>query len=275
MRVRRYGLVGFVAAVVLVGGTRMVAQQAFAGVVGSGTAAASSTATTSSSTTDKYVWLEDVSGDRSMDWVKAENARTVKVLESDPRYAAYQADALKIAEDPRRLPQPDLRGDEVLNFWQDASHVRGILRKTSVEDYRNAEPKWQTVIDYDALGAKDNVKWVREGMECLYPAEGLCMVQLSAGGEDADTQREFDLKSGTFVEGGFVLPHSKQTVAWQDKDTLLVARDCGEGVDAGYVAGAGEGGVSRAAFGYSCGRAGFGGCAGTLGDVVCAGHDVF
>jgi len=230
MRARGYGFVGFVVSALLAGGTQMVAQQAFAGVVASGATTTSSTITSSSlSTADKYVWLEDVSSERSMNWVRAEDARTVKVLESDPRYAAYQADALKIAEDPRRLPEPDLRGDEVLNFWQDATHVRGILRKTSVEDYRNAEPKWQTVIDYDALAAKDNVKWVREGMECLYPAEGLCMVQLSAGGEDADTQREFDLKSGTFVEGGFVLPHSKQSVAWQDKDTLLVARDWGAG----------------------------------------------
>jgi prolyl oligopeptidase len=234
MRARGYGFVGLVVSALLTGGAQVVAQQALTGVVASGAAGASSTSSSTaaasiSSTADKYVWLEDVSGERSMDWVKAENARTTKVLESDPRYAAYQADALKVAEDPRRLPKPDLRGDEVLNFWQDATHVRGILRKTSVADYRNAEPKWQTVIDYDALAAKDNVKWVEEGMECLYPGDGLCMVELSAGGEDAETQREFDLKSGKFVEGGFVLPHSKQNVAWQDKDTLLVARDWGAG----------------------------------------------
>jgi len=201
------------AGLVLVGGTLAIAQQA----------------PVASGDTDKYAWLEDVSGERSMAWVKAENERTDKVLESDPRYAAYQADALKVAEDPRRLPAPDLRGDEVYNFWQDAEHVRGILRKTTVEDYLKAEPKWETVIDYDALGAKDNVKWVSKGMTCLYPGDRECMVTLSAGGEDADTQREFDLKTGKFVEGGFVLPHSKQEASWQDKDTLLVARDWGAG----------------------------------------------
>jgi prolyl oligopeptidase len=41
--------------------------------------------------------------------------------------------------------------------------------------------------------------------------------------------REFNLKTETFVDGGFVLPHSKQNVAWKDKDTLLVARDWGAG----------------------------------------------
>ena len=76
---------------------------------------------------------------------------------------------------------------------------------------------------------QDNVKWVSKGVDCLYPGDRYCMVDLSAGGEDADTEREFDLKSGKFVESGFVLPHSKQNVSWLDKDTLIVARDWGPG----------------------------------------------
>ena len=176
---------------------------------------------------DKYQWLEDVNGERSMAWVKAENERTAKVLESDPHFAGLEADALKVLESPDRLPIPTLRGGEVYNTWQDGQHVRGILRRASLSDYLTAEPKWQTVIDYDALAKQDNEKWVQKGQECLYPNDGLCLVRLSAGGEDADTEREFDLKTGHFVEGGFVLPKSKQGVAWVDKDTLLVARDWG------------------------------------------------
>ena len=85
------------------------------------------------------------------------------------------------------------------------------------------------MIDYDALAKQDNEKWVQKGLNCLYPGNGLCLVALSAGGEDATTLREFDLKTGNFVDGGFVLPKSKQWVAWVDKDTLLVARDWGAG----------------------------------------------
>jgi len=178
---------------------------------------------------DKYAWLEDVSADRSMSWVKAENARTAKILESDPRFAQYQADALKIAEDPQRLPVPSLRGDDVYNLWRDGQHVRGILRKTTRADYLTAQPHWQTVIDYDALGKQDKVSWVGKGLNCLYPGDHLCLVSLSAGGEDAETEREFDIQTGKFVDGGFVLPRSKQNVSWEDKDTLFVARDWGPG----------------------------------------------
>jgi prolyl oligopeptidase len=179
--------------------------------------------------TDKYTWLEDVSSGRSMAWVKAENARTAKVLEADPRFAQYEADALKIAEAPDRLPAPGLRGNDVYNFWRDAAHVRGILRKTTLADYLTEHPQWQTVIDIDALGRQDKMSWVSEGMSCLYPGDHYCLVNLSNGGEDAVSSREFDLKTGKFVEGGFVLPRSKQHVTWLDKDTLLIARDWGPG----------------------------------------------
>ncbi len=182
-----------------------------------------------SSSSDKYLWLEDVSSARSMDWVKAEDARSLKVLEADPRYAAYHADALKIAQAPDRLPTPEQIGGEIYNLWRDADHVNGIFRKTSLASYLTPQPAWQTVLDYDALGRQDNVKWVAHGVDCLYPGDRYCMVVLSAGGEDADTQREFDLKSGKFVEAGFTLPHSKQEVSWLDKDTLIVSRDWGPG----------------------------------------------
>jgi len=184
---------------------------------------------TSSESPDKYQWLEDVSSERSLAWVKAQNERSLKVLESDPHYKPLEAAALKVLESPDRLPMPDLNDGDVYNTWQDANHVRGILRRTSLADYLTPEPHWQTVLDYDALAKQDNEKWVQKGRACLYPGNKLCMVSLSAGGEDADSMREFDLQSGNFVENGFVLPRSKQNLAWVDKDTLLVARDWGAG----------------------------------------------
>jgi prolyl oligopeptidase len=186
-------------------------------------------AQTSTDSTDKYQWLEDVSGGRSMAWVKAENERSAKTLESDPHFAGLEAAALQVLESPDRLPIPWINGREVYNTWQDGEHVRGILRRTSVADYLAAQPHWQTVLDYDALATQDNQRWVQKGLNCLYPGNELCLVALSAGGEDAVTLREFNLKTGKFVEGGFVLPRSKQDVAWVDQDTLLVSRDWGSG----------------------------------------------
>jgi prolyl oligopeptidase len=178
---------------------------------------------------DKYLWLEDVSSERSMAWVKAENERSANVLENDPHYAGLEAAGLKVMESPDRLPIPSINGADVYNTWQDDKHVMGILRRTSLADYLAAQPHWRTLLDYDALGKQDNQKWVGNGRICLYPGNQLCLVALSAGGEDAVTLREFDLTTGKFVEGGFLLPRSKQDVAWVDKDSLLVSRDWGAG----------------------------------------------
>jgi len=192
-------------------------------------AATQAIAQSSTEQPDKYQWLEDVSGTRSMEWVNAENARSAKVLEGDPRYAGLAATALKVLESPDRLQIPEFREGEVYNTWQDAEHVHGILRRTSLTDYLKPNPDWHTVIDYDALSKQDNEKWVEKGLNCLYPGNGLCLVALSAGGEDAETLREFDLKTGNFVDNGFVLPTSKQQITWVDKDTLLIARNWGPG----------------------------------------------
>jgi prolyl oligopeptidase len=185
---------------------------------------------------DKYTWLEDIHGDKQLAWVKAEDARTAAVLEKNKHFAPLEADALKVLESPERLPEPEFRGGAVYNMWRDAEHVRGILRRTTLNDYLAADPKWQTVLDYDALSKADKQSWVGHGLACLQPENELCLVALSAGGEDAETLREMNLKTGKFVEGGFVLPRGKQSVAWVDKDTLLISSDWGPGTmsEAGY-----------------------------------------
>jgi prolyl oligopeptidase len=178
---------------------------------------------------DPFVWLEDIDGPRSMDWVRAENAKTLGVLGQDPRYSGLYTDALTIAEAQDRIPYPSFLAGDIYNFWQDAGHVRGIWRHAILADYRNPAPQWTTVLDLDALAQAEGANWFWKGADCLRPAERLCLVSLSDGGEDAETVREFDLSTQQFVAGGFELPKSKQTSVWVDQDRLLVARDWGPG----------------------------------------------
>ena len=178
---------------------------------------------------DPHIWLEDKDGAKPLAWVEAENAVTLKRLETDPRYQTFYAEALAIAEAKDRIPMPDQRFGRIYNFWRDAEQPQGVWRWTTEADYANAMPKWTTALDLDALSKSDGKKWVWKGASCLQPEERLCLVALSQGGEDAVTYREFDLQTGQFVANGFTLPTSKQQVAWLDKDTLLVARDWGTG----------------------------------------------
>ena len=174
---------------------------------------------------DPYIWLEEKDSARSLAWVEAHNAVTVKRLEADARYATVYDEALALASAKDRIPMPRFIGGAIYNFWQDAEHLRGIWRKTSLADYRTAAPKWQTVLDIDALGKAEGKSWVFKGAQCLRPEERLCLVSLSEGGEDAVEVREFDLAAGHFVKGGFHLARGKHRIAWEDANHLLVATD--------------------------------------------------
>jgi prolyl oligopeptidase len=178
---------------------------------------------------DPYLWLEDVHGARALAWVEEQNARSLGVLKADPRYEPFHQAALAIVNATDRIPAPSLIGKAVYNFWQDPDHVRGIWRRTTAESYATAAPAWDTVIDLDQLAAAEKANWVWHGVNCPPPHFRRCLVSLSDGGEDADTAREFDLATRSFVDGGFVLPKSKQTADWLDDDTLIVARDWGPG----------------------------------------------
>jgi len=185
---------------------------------------------------DPYLWLEELNGPRALDWVKAENARTLAVLQGDPRFAGFYAQALAIGQAEDRIPYPDLINGRVFNFWQDSAHIRGIWRSTTLTEYAKASPAWTTVLDLDALAAAEGKNWVWHGADCDSPSRTRCLIDLSEGGEDAGTVREFDLRSGQFVPGGFLLPRGKQNTAWAGEDTLLVSREWapGELTTSGY-----------------------------------------
>ncbi|MFJ6025307.1 prolyl oligopeptidase family protein [Brevundimonas sp. NPDC092305] len=190
-----------------------------------------------SDATDPYLWLEEVEGERAMEWVRAHNERSLGVLRSDPRYEGLHQQALEIVQARDRIPSPGFNHDGTIdNFWQDATHVRGVWRTTTLDSYRTAEPQWETVLDFDALAASEGQNWVYKGASCLPPEETRCLVSLSNGGKDAVTVREFDRSTKTWVADGFILPESKGGASWIDRDTLLISRDFGEGTltDSGY-----------------------------------------
>jgi prolyl oligopeptidase len=178
---------------------------------------------------DPFIWLEEIEGKRALAWARGENGRTLGALQGDPRYRQYYERALAILQARDRIPDVAFRPDGLYNFWQDGAHVRGILRRTTLASYRTDDPQWETVLDVDALAAAEGKSWVYQGMTCLPPEERRCLVILSDGGRDANFVREYDLRERRFVKGGFALPEGKQSVVWEDENTVLIARDWGEG----------------------------------------------
>ncbi|QUL38261.1 prolyl oligopeptidase family protein [Erythrobacter sp. JK5] len=179
---------------------------------------------------DPYIWLEEARSDEALEWVRNENALTLAHMEADPRFETLKNEALEILDSEDRIPYVSFRPDGLYNFWQDKDNPKGLLRRTTLESYQTDDPEWEAVLDIDALAAAEGKEWVYKGSTCLPPALTKCMIALSDGGEDATILREFDMSTGQFVEGGFVLEEKSQGgIQWVDDDTLLVGRDFGEG----------------------------------------------
>jgi prolyl oligopeptidase len=201
-------------------------------------AVASNPATLAPDAADPRQYLEEVEGEAALTWVRAQNEVALTRLGKDPRFEELRTKALAILTAKDRIAAPSfVKGGKIENFWQDSEHVRGIWRQTDWESYAAGEPKWETILDIDALAKTEGKNWVYKGKSCLPPEETRCLIMLSDGGKDAVTVREFDRITRTFVDGGFVLPEGKQSASWVDKDTLYVSREWvkGEVTTSGYA----------------------------------------
>ncbi len=178
---------------------------------------------------DPYLWLEDVGGDKALDWVRAQNADSHKALVEDPRFESIRSRLLSILDSTARIPYVQKHGAHLYNFWQDAQNPRGLWRRTTLDEYRKDSPQWEVVLDLDALGKQEGENWVFKGTSWLSPENRRVLVQLSRGGADAVVVREFDVQDLAFVDGGFSLPEAKCSVAWRDRDSLFVGTDFGPG----------------------------------------------
>ncbi len=179
---------------------------------------------------DPFLWLEEVDGEEALAWVRGQNERSLAKLEAGSVYQDNLAKAMDLAVSEDRIPYGTIRDGLVYNFWQDETNVRGLWRRTALESYQTEAPEWETILDFDQLAADEDKNWVYKGANCFKPADAekyLCIVSLSDGGKDAVINREFDLETKTFVDGGFVTPEAKQGLAWIDHDTMLVATDWG------------------------------------------------
>jgi len=185
---------------------------------------------------DAYAWLEEVLGEKALQYVEAQNAITLKELEARPEYDPIKRNVLEILNSKERIPFVRKLGNHYYNFWQDAANPRGIYRRTTLAEYRKAEPQWEVVLDIDALAKAEKENWVFAGTNSLPPKYERTLISLSRGGGDAKVVREFNLVKKEFVKDGFYLPEAKSSVTWRDENTLYVGTNFGSGslTDSGY-----------------------------------------
>ena len=178
---------------------------------------------------DPYAWLEEVEGQKQLDWVRGVNAMAEAEIAATPAFKQLESDIRAILDSDAKIPGVQKIGDYYYNFWKDKQHERGVWRRTTLAEYRKAQPQWETVLDLDALNKAEGKNWVWHGADCRKPDYTRCLIALSRGGADADETREFDLVNKKFLADGFYRPEAKGGLGWKDADTVYVYTDFGDG----------------------------------------------
>ncbi len=178
---------------------------------------------------DPYLWLEEIEGERALDFVDRQSRLTLETF-GGRQFATDRDTLAAIYDRTDNIPYVTRRGGLVYNLWKDAKNPRGLWRRTTLADFRKAEPGWETLLDIDRLAAEEDEDWLLNWTATAAGKLAARSSRLSRGGSDAVTLREFDLDTKAFVADGFTLPEAKSGVEWVDADTLLLSSALGEGM---------------------------------------------
>ena len=111
---------------------------------------------------DPFLWLEGVEDQTALDWARERNAKTISALAESDDFKALESRILANLDSTARIPGVYEQGGFLYNFWRDAQNPRGLWRRTTLAEYRKAEPAWDVVIDLDF---SDTARWAPEALK--------------------------------------------------------------------------------------------------------------
>ena len=178
---------------------------------------------------DNYddLFLEEVRGDKALNWIKQHNSQSVSNFQSHPQFNEVKDYTLSILQADDKMIEGSLKEDGyIYNFWRNKQYIRGLLRRTHLENYLSGNYQWENLLDLDALAKTEKENWVYKGGTYHIPSQR-ALLHLSRDGKDATVTREFDLTKREFVKGGFYLSESRSYVDWISKNEIAVTTNWG------------------------------------------------
>ena len=186
---------------------------------------------------DPYLWLEDISGDKSLAWAREQNARSMKELEGVRGFTETRDRIKAILDSKDKIPWAAKRAKYLFNFWQDDVNPRGLWRRTTLAEYRKPKPKWEVVLDVDALGKAENESWVWEGSDCLYPSKRAASSRCRAAAPTRRRARVRHRRPSSSLTGRLHAPRGQARHRVEGPRHCLRGTDFGPGslTDSGYA----------------------------------------
>lgn len=100
----------------------------------------------SASEDDEFLWLEK-EGRATTEWVTQQNQRTVAHFAQSEDFRQLEQRLRDSLNDKDQIPWVSKYGDYCYNIWQDETNLSGLLRRTTLQEYRKAAPAWETVYE--------------------------------------------------------------------------------------------------------------------------------
>src|SRR5262245_18714160 len=95
---------------------------------------------TAAAAEDPYLWLEEVTSEKALAWARDRNQQSRGELEAVPGFAAMRDRIRGILDSKDKLPFVTKMGDRYYNFWTDEKHAKGLLRRTTLAEYKKKDP---------------------------------------------------------------------------------------------------------------------------------------
>ena len=186
---------------------------------------------------DPHLWLEDVTGDDALDWVRAHNEPDARRVSAGERFEQMRAEALEVLDTDARIPYVRRRGEYLLQLLARrgqparavAAHHAGQLphASTPTGTCSSTSTSWRAPTTRTGCGRAPTSS---------SPTTRWPWSACPAAGRTPRSSASSTCATRTFVDRGFELPEAKTQIGWEDEDTVLVGTDFGPGslTDSGY-----------------------------------------
>lgn len=169
----------------------------------------------------QFIHFEDLNATTTQDFVAHAHQETLHHLDG-ALFQNLKNDITATLRDERQIPFCQEHQAKMYHFYQSAEFPKGVYRVCSAASYRAGIPDWQilfSVADFDGILSDDVYL---DGVSHYVEQPNRVLLSLSVGGGDAAYTLEFDLNSGSLVEGGFHFPAAKSHIAWRDENSVWV-----------------------------------------------------
>ena len=100
---------------------------------------------------DPYLWLEEIEGEKQLEWVESHNTTSFDYLMHTEGYQERYDFRYKTLISQDKIVWPRIRDDYIYNYWQDDTYPRGIWRRKQYEEYIANSGDWEIVLDIGQL----------------------------------------------------------------------------------------------------------------------------